>query len=173
MERDRRPQKFGWSALGIVGTVFAPIGLFFVLLGVLLWHFQAGPDPEDPEIFLWVFCGIGALFLLPGLAFIWVELRRRKRMKDAYDSGNFVMAKIAGVQTRSNVNMNGRFPYVVECHYTDPASGKVQICYSRFLYFNPTGLLTSDEVPVYIDRYDSKKVFVDIDAVLPEVEIHK
>ena len=170
---DRKPKKFGWTALGIVGMVFAPIGLFFVILGVLLWHYQAGRDPEDPEILLWVFCGMGALFLVLGLAFVWLELRRRKRMKDAYDSGNYVMAKIAGIQTRSNVRVNGRSPYVVECHYTDPDSGKAQICYSRYLYFNPSGLLTSDEVPVYIDRYDGKTVFVDIDSVLPEFEIHK
>ena len=119
-----------------------------------------------------VVCGMGALFLAFGLAFVWLELRRRKRMKDAYDSGNYVMAKIAGIQTRSNVRVNGRSPYVVECHYTDPDSGKVQICYSRYLYFNPSDLLTSDEVPVYIDRYDGKTVFVDIDSVLPEFEIH-
>ena len=36
-----------------------------------------------------------------------------------------------------------------------------------------TGLFTSDEVPVYIDRMNEKTFFVDIDAVLPKVVVHR
>ena len=45
--------------------------------------------------------------------------------------------------------------------------------FSRYLYFDPTGLFSSDEVPVYIDRMNEKTFFVDIDAVLPKVVVHR
>ena len=34
-------------------------------------------------------------------------------------------------------------------------------------------MLTSDEVPVYLDRMNEKIAFVDIDAVLPKVVMHR
>ena len=83
------------------------------------------------------------------------------------------MAKIADVSTQKNVNMNGQSPYVVECHYTDPATGTVHVYYSRYLYIDVSDLLQSDQVPVYIDRMNEKIGFVDIDAVLPKIQVHR
>ena len=60
-------KKFGWTAKGIVGMIFTPMGLIYTVLGVLLWYFKAGDDPEDPVVFLCVFGGIGAVFLLRSL----------------------------------------------------------------------------------------------------------
>jgi hypothetical protein len=61
---------------------------------------------------------------------------------------------------------------VVEVHYTDPDTGTVHVFYSRYLYINAKRLLTSYEVPVYMDREDKRVGFVDIDAVLPKIEVH-
>lgn len=165
-------KKYGWTALGIVGMIFLPMGLVFLPLGIALWYAKAGRQPEDPQIFLYVFGGLGLVFLLAALVLTGLELRRRALLRRAYEGGNFVMAKIAGVQARNNVNMNGRHPVVVEAHYTDPATGIAHIWYSRYLYMDVSDLLTSDEVPVYIDRTDSNIGFVDIDAVLPQIRVH-
>ena len=83
------------------------------------------------------------------------------------------MAKIAGKQSVENVSFhNGRHPCVVECHYTDPATGTVHVFYSRYLTVQVGDLLQADEVPVYLDRMDQRVGFVDIDAVLPEIQVH-
>ena len=165
-------KKFGWTEKGIIGMIFSPLGLFFAVLGVLLWYFKAGEDPEDPMIFLCVFGGMGLVFLLIGLGMLMADVNRRNHMRHLHDAGECVMAQIVGVQARTNVNAGRTHPFVVECHYKDPDTGVTHIYFSRYLYFNPTDLLTSDQVPVYRDRSDGKYAFVDIDAVLPPVELH-
>ncbi len=165
-------KKYGWTAKGIIGMIFSPMGLLFLTLGILFWHFKIGDDPEAPEIFLYTFGGMGAVFLIVGLVLLLMDIRRRALLRRAYESGHYVMAQIAGINEQKNVNMNGRYPNTVECHYTDPDTGIVHIYYSRYLYINVSDLLQSDQVPVYIDRMNDRIGFVDIDAVLPEIRVH-
>lgn len=166
-------KKYGWTVKGIVGMVFAPIGLLFLALGVLFWRFRIGSSPDDPWIFLCAFGGMGAVFLLLGLGFLLADLRRRSLLRRAYEGGYYVMARIAGIHAQGNVHVNGSSPSVVECHYTDPSTGIVHVYYSRYLYTSVDGLLQSDQVPVYLDRMNDEIGFVDIDAVLPEIRVHR
>lgn len=163
----------GWTARGIVGLVFAPIGLLFVLIALAAQYFTSSvwKRPDDFTLFTAVFSGVGSLFLLLGLGFLWTDIRRRRLLQRAYDAGNCVDAMITGVSSQSNVSVNGRHPCVVECAYTD-AAGVVHIYRSRYLYTDVTDLLTSKTVPVYIDRFDENIGYVDIDAVLPEIRVH-
>ena len=166
-------KKMGWTVIGIVGAIFAPIGLIFTIITLALLQAPSvtWQHPDDPQVFFPVFGGVGGLFLLLGLIFLGVDLRRRHQLQRAYDGGNCVDAVITGITTQNNVNMNGRHPYIVECAYTD-ASGVVHIYRSRYLYTDVTNLLQSKTVPVYIDRFNENIGFVDIDAVLPEIRIH-
>ena len=68
------------------------------------------------------------------------------------------------------VRAGGRSPWVVCVRWEDEA-GVVHIFRSRYLYFNPQGILTSDQVPVFIEE-NGGGYFVDIDAVLPEIRMH-
>ena len=166
--------KPGWRETGIVGMIFAPMGLIFTVLGVALWYFKAGNDPEDPIIFLCVFGGIGAAFLITGLGLLWADIRRRNAIRRAAEFGTMIMADISDIQSVGTVSThNGGHPWVVECRYQDPDTGVIHVLHSRYLYFNPTGLIKGQQVPVYVDREGGKHGFyVDIDAVLPGVEIH-
>lgn len=166
-------RKFGWTEKGILGLIFSPLGAFFLLLGLLLYSAGAGTDPEDPMIFLCVFGGMGGAFLLTGLILLGVDIHRRNAMRRAVESGDYVLARIAGVQRRVNVNTGGTHPCAVECHYRNPDTGEVHVYFSRYLYFDPTDMFTSQEVPVYLDRMNEKIAFVDIDAVLPKVILHR
>lgn len=161
-------KKTGWSVLSIVGLSFAPTGLLFLILGIVFWFNQVGDEPNDPLIFLCTFGGLGAVFLLIGLGLLGADLRRRRLMKRAYDGGYCVSARITGVREKQNVKINNRHPYVVECRWTDPATDEEHVYTSRYLREDVTGLLTAEEVPVYVDRMDARIGFVDIDAVLPE-----
>ena len=166
-------KRYGWTALGIIGFIFTPIGLLFTVLGAVLGKAKSvtWKGPQDPIIFLAVFGGIGGLFLLLGLAFLFADFRRRRLLRRAYEGGNRVDATITGITEISNVNMVNGHPSVVECAYTD-ASGVVHIYRSRYLYNHVAKLLQSDTVPVYIDRDNENIGFVDIDAVMPEIRIH-
>ena len=61
----------------------------------------------------------------------------------------------------------------MECHYKNPDTGETHVFFSRYLYFDPSDMFTAKEVPVYLDRTNEKTAFVDIDAVLPKVVLHK
>ena len=165
-------KKYGWTVKGILGMIFSPMGFLFLTLGICFWYFKVGDDPEAPEVFLYTFGGMGAVFLLPGLALLLADIRRRALLRRAYEGGYYVTAQIAGIHDQKNVHMYGRHPSVVECHYTDPDTGVVHVYYSRYLYINVSDLLQSDQVPVYIDRMNGRVGFVDIDAVLPQIRVH-
>ena len=81
-------------------------------------------------------------------------------------------AQILGVVSQRNVNMSYGHPQMIEAAWTDP-NGVVHIYHSRYLNIDVTNLLKSETVPVYIDRYNENIGFVDIDAVLPEIRIHR
>lgn len=166
-------KKYGWTALGIVGFIFAPIGLLFTVLGILLGRSEnvRWQSSKDPAVFLAVFVSVGGLFLLLGICFLLADIRRRYLLRRAYEGGNCVEAEILGMVTQRNVNMVNGSPRMLECAWTD-ASGVVHVYRSRYLYTDVTKFLKSKTVPVYIDRFNENIGFVDVDAVLPEIRIH-
>lgn len=166
-------KNFGWTVYGIIGFIFAPMGALFTAIGLFVgqrmdnrWH-----SPEEPVIFRAVFCGVGGIFLLLGLVFLFVELRRRYLLQRAYSCGNCVDAQVLGMVTQKNVSTFQGQPRMLEAAWTD-GSGVVHVYRSRYLYTDVTRLLKSDTVPVYVDRFDESIGFVDIDAVLPEIRVH-
>ena len=164
-------KKYGWTEKGIVGMIFTPLGLIFLIVGAVVIRFNA-VAPEERLAFLISFVGVGAVFFLVGLILLAIDLWRRRRQRSAYEGGHYVMGKIAGVKTITQVNMPSGHPVAVEVHYADPDTGTVHVYYSRNLYVNVGDMLMGEDVPVYIDR-DSGAAFVDIDAVLPEIEVHR
>ena len=185
-------KKFGWTAFGLIGSIFAPMGLLVVILGAVLGQSTNArwKTASDPVIFTAVFCSVGGLFLVLGLVFLALDLRRRYLLRRAYVSGNRVEAEILGMAEPQSGNMfSGSTrvmqaeasrkeqmafstgPRVLEAAWTD-ANGVAHIYRSRYLHSNVEKLLKSNIVPVYIDRYNEDIGFVDIDAVLPEIRVH-
>ncbi len=165
-------KKYGWTEKGIVGMIFAPLGLVFLIVGALVTRLGA-VEPNERLAFLICFVGVGAVFFLVGLILLGLELNRRARQRAAFEGGRYVMGRIVGSRIHTQVNLFGTHPVSYEVHYADPDTGVVHVYFSRYLYINADDLLASDEVPVYIDRSDSQVGFVDIDAVLPKVEVHR
>ena len=163
-------RQYGWTEKGIIGLIFAPLGLVFLVVGLLLN--ARIRSPEERLVFLVCFAGVGGVFLTVGLILLGMELRRRAKQRAAYEGGHYVTGRVAGCRVNTRVNVNGTHPMVVEVHWTDPDTGTVHVFYSRYLYVNVEPLLTGDAVPVYLDRGDKRVGFVDIDAVLPRIEVH-
>ena len=144
-------RRYGWTVWGILGFVFAPVGLIFLPVGFAV---NAAKPGEYGRIFLYTFGGIGSVFLLFGLGFLFADLRRRHLMRRANDGGNAVTAKVTGVRNVNHVNVNGRHPVVLECEYQG------NVYYSRYMYRDVPE--TGTEVTVYVDRIDERIGFVDI-----------
>ncbi len=167
-----KKKKYGWTEKGILGLVFAPMGLMFALIALLVDR-SGQLTGEERLAFLLCFYIMGGAFLLTGGILLALELRRRAMQRSAYEGGYHVMATIAGLQQNQHVNMGTSHPTVVECHWTDPATGVTHVYFSRYLYIHVSDLLTGAEVPVYMDRMDPSRYYVDIDAVLPEIAVHR
>ena len=157
-------KNFGWTVWGILGFVFAPIGFIFLPIGLMAGNFHSLRGSGDLTVFKYVFIGIGTLFLLLGLGFLFSDLLRRHRLRQAYYGGNYVDARICAVREIRNVNMNGRHPAVIECSHTDPY-GEERIYTSRYIYSSLREDLIGKTVPVYIDRMNDHIGFVDVDSV--------
>ena len=149
--KQKMKKNYGWTVWGILSFAFIPVSLIFIPVGFIA---NAAEPGEDGQIILYVFFSIGAVFLLTGLAFLSVDLRRRHAMRRACDGGYAVTARVTGVRTVKNVNINGGHPVMLECEY----QGKIYL--SRYLYRNVPKEGT--EVTVYIDRMDDRIGFVDL-----------
>ena len=142
---------YGWTVWGILGFVFVPSALIFIPVGFIVNAMKPG---ETGQVILYIFGGIGSIFLLLGLGFFFIDLRRRHLMRRAYNGGNAVTAKVISVRNVNNVNMNGQHPVVLDCEYQG------NVYHSRYLYRNVPE--TGTEVTVYVDRIDERIGFVDI-----------
>jgi len=161
-------KKFGWTVWGLVGSIFAPIGLIFLIVGLAISTTYSFRSMGDATVFRYTFCGMGGLFFLMGAGFLFYDLRRRYRLRQAFYGGIIVDAKITDIKEIRNVNMNGSHPFVIECSFTD-SSGEEHIYRSRYLYKDPRNILTGDTVPVYIDRMNEEIGFVDVESILDQM----
>ena len=122
MNNERNP-KFSCSALDIIGMIFTPLGLVFILVGGIITAF-AENHPEnttgDPRLFFWLFGGIGSIFLILGIIFLLLMLRRRSLHRQLFAEGHYVMATVTSVMPNYNVRINGRTPYTCLL-YTSPS----------------------------------------------------
>lgn len=162
-----RKIKTDWNAFMIIGIIFTILGAIFTTLGIALYVLL----PEEGPIMLLCFGLCGMPFLLIGLIFLIWQVRKRKLAKKLVAEGNYVLAEIMEVSRNFNVNVNGRYPFIVRCKYED-SHGTVHIFQSRSLFFNPESLFRDQFVRVYLNRDNYKQYYVDIDGVLPRVENH-
>lgn len=95
-------KQYGWTEKGIIGSIFAPLGLVFLVVGLLFnAHIRA---PDERLAFLVCFAGVGGVFLVVGLILLGMELWRRReasplgraRQRAAYEGGYYVMGRVAG-----------------------------------------------------------------------------
>lgn len=157
----------------LVGAIFAAVGAFFLALGLPIGLLAFAGDPIGQAMFLMMFCGIGGLFLVMGLFFLRSEVKRRRNLQELVDHNQYVMADIVGVQAQNSGSGGRAYGYRVECHYRDPGTDAMHVYFSRVLNFDPTDMITSRQVRVYVDPYDENCFLVDVDAVLPEMKIHR
>ncbi|GEM_PF-286991 len=172
------PQKFKphFSVFGLLGAIFAPLGLLFFLIGaVVALLLRTHPEQFSVEgnaaVFQWTFGGIGLLFLLLGLGFLYSAFAKVRMQKRIYEAGHSVLADFVGVTQEMNVSINGIHPFLAELHYTDECS-VLHIYRSRRLLFDPTPYLTGRQVQVYVDPQNLDRYYADIDSVLPQTQIH-
>ena len=179
-------KKYGLEKGGFVGGILTAVGAGIAALGLAVLAVDSidgrfGLEGAIFAGFLLIFVGGGLALAFAGIRTFLKDKKRVDGLREAYESGRCVMADITNVlantsSTPSSDNMftgvRYREYYLVECRYRDSETGVTHICHSPALYFDPTPLIVSKQVPVYVDRNDEKNIFVDIYKALAPVEVH-
>ena len=142
-------------------TIFALFGLLFLGIGVGV----TVADPGEP-LFLLCFGLMGLLFFLCGAIGLLVLARKARRRRWLLEHGRMLYAQLDGIGRSTSVELNGRRPYVVDCHYVDASTRTVYQFHSELLGFDPTPMLEGrDTVKVFVDPDDYRRYVVDPDSL--------
>lgn len=163
-----RKTRYGWSAITLIGWIYAVLGGVFLTLGIIL----ALTNPmANSLLFLLIFGGIGGLFLILGIIFLLYTLGRQRRAQRLIAAGRYVWGEVAEVRPDYNVRINGRHPYVISVKYSDP-QGRVHIFKSPGIRAFCDSSLLGKPVRIYIDSDAYRHYYVDVDPILPNVIEH-
>lgn len=156
--------------LNLFGGIWAAVGSIFFVGGIVL---LLGLDdtPWRSAFLPLLFMGIGAVFAAGGFTIILFQVDRGRRKKRLLESGRRIYAEVAEVFQDSTMMINGNCMWRVSCRYQD-GQGVIHIFRSDRLNFDPSGLLTGNMVPVYIEDGRPDRYVVDLQAVLPQIELH-
>lgn len=148
----------------IIGIVFCVMGLALMCAGVGTTAYgKSIGEGDETMLFLYIFGGIGLLFLIIGLPFLIVAIRRRNTISRLLETGVQAEGIITDVVINLQVTVNGRHPYKAECQVTDPATGEIYL-YSSGNVMKKIDYLVGRSVTVYYDPDDRKKYYVDIES---------
>ena len=161
--------KIGMSAEFIISIVFTLIGATFLPIGIIT-HEEI-VDITERRIFLHTFIGVGSVFLIIGIIFFILIIKKSRDAQHLLDEGRYLIAEICEIAPNYSVRINGKHPYIIKCKY-EAMDGTIHIFKSRNLFFNPEALLKGTSVKVYTDHMHYKKYYVDIDEVLPNIKVH-
>jgi len=154
--------------LKILGIIFSAIAaielvaLVCVASGLSLLGEAWFVPPLVLGIQIVVFGSIGGGFLL--------YIRKKRLLRERLlTEGTCVYGTVTSTERVYNVRVNGRHPYRVIVRIE--RDGVLHEYRSDMLLHDPC-LENGAEVPIYLDRYEEKKYFVDIDSVAREVIRH-
>ena len=146
------------------------MGTIFLVAG-LVGFLNADSQPAAPVFMNLLFTGLGGLFAAIGYTIVLFQIFRARRKKNLLENGRRVYAELGEIYQDTSVSVNGRYLWRVSCRYMDER-GTMHIFRSDGLNFDPSGLLTGLQIPVYLEEGRPDHYAVDLDAVLPRIEIH-
>ncbi len=170
-------KRITWNMTWVVWFLVL-FGLVFIGVGVAAFVFARGTFEtlEDEQIFRYVFLGVfggtGSIIFFVGL-FIATRFRRARMLADKLMSaGNSVWADVVDISPNYNMHYNGRSPSVLRCTYRH-TDGQTYMFKSKYLRYNPQTLLKGGKVKVWLDPYDIKQYYVDVEGSLkdPIIEV--
>ena len=167
---DRRRRSYEPSPLFVVGLVFLLFGISALLVALPVLLHVKNADP-DVRFLPFIFLGLGIIFLIVGITCMTVLCRRRSRNEQLVKNGFYVTARARDIYPNENVRINGRSPFVLECHYKDPTTGTVHVFKSENIMFYPIDAKDTD-IRVYVDPQNPDRYYVDTSNLTDSVIIH-
>lgn len=120
--------------------------------------------PQNPEK-VWVsvnnisfilMMSIPLVFIIVGIC-LFGKYFKHKKQKDLLSiQGKRIDAKFDYVDINTSVRVNRRYPYIIHCSWTDPATGKQYRFRSEYLWTNPEFLISERRIGSFIVIIDPK-----------------
>jgi hypothetical protein len=109
----------------------------------------------------------GSFSSVGGFIFLIGKLSNRKNGNLQRD-GVPVNARFQGVRLNHMLSVNGRNPYLIDCHWTNPETHRVHVFESENIWFDPSSYINSEDIRVFMDKKNTRKYYVDT-SFLPQL----
>lgn len=135
-------------------------------------------DPDSPgniiagggaEYTMLLFPGMGALFFIIGASMTGHRIKKGRLKKVLKSSGELINAEFIEAAINRSYSVNNRHPYQIFCRWNDSTTQTDYTFKSENFWDDPMPAIQAKgvtTVPVYIDRYNPKKYYVDIEDLL-------
>lgn len=143
-------------------VIFFVAGIIIFMLGVKTVFDEGGASAGGLLLI-----GLGLLVVIIALLTIKSTLKSVEVTDDLKRLGQKCEGVIIEVVPDFGTAVDGRHPFVARCHVVDSITGETFVVKSN-PYFNDLLRLVGQEVDVYVDEFDRKKYFVDIDKLIEE-----
>jgi len=165
----------------ILGIVFGLIGAAFLIAGICVYAFiPAGQWMNefrfgtDAAVSSFVFLLIGAIFFVMGLIFFLVVAAVKRRQESLRSQGIRIDAAVDQVANVywGQYNYGYRMPCTITLRWENQRDGKTYIYRSEPLSFNPENYMKDHHIttlPVYIDRENPKRYYVDVSQLTQNI----
>lgn len=161
----------------LIAKIFVGVSIGLILLGLVFFVTLQFLDFDFAVVFGGIWAGIGVFFGVFAIGIFLVRKSAKDKMNRFMESGSYVMADIIDIDVnpmqKVQTGTMKMHPYFIVCRYMD-GNGQEYIFRSKNLYYNPSGLLKSNQLKVYVDLANPRKYFVDTDTILPgDAVLHK
>ena len=139
--------------------------------GGLITIYYQNDNPEniraiETEGFLiGIFLFIGLVFASISWIIASVRRKHRRNIRQLLANGLKVDAEITDIQENLNKRMGKHHPIIVHCRYLSP-DGRLYLFHSHSVWCRSHEVDMKKKIPVYVDRQNPARYFVDVDAVL-------
>lgn len=164
--------KNGQSILKLLACVFMLTAAILIIVGVV-----SGVLVTGAGLYAVINCFIGLIFFAVGLIcfFIYRSISGKKRK--LLEAGKYVYATVIDIDVNPyqqiQVDRIAMHPFYILCRYVDK-NGKEYTFKSNPLLYNPSGLMQSVQLKVYVDLSKPSHYYVDTNEILPETAVlHK
>lgn len=154
----------------------SPLGFYTntMRVGDPITIYYAADDPariqtKSSGLLALIFGIVGMIMLGTGTALLIYRFRKKAQGQRLRETGMRLDGEIIGVAVDSRISSNYQHPYVLQCQCRTP-DGQLRLFQSGPIWYDPTKLLTSNYVSIYVDRNDFRKYYVDLSRVLPDYQ---
>ncbi len=109
--------------------------------------------------------GFGLVFFSVGFGIAFSGALIGRANKRLMKTGKQLNAEVMEVGVKTNVTVNGRHPYYVDCRVQDPYTGEVTLYRSKSIYYDPREYNITN-VSVYVSEKNKKKYYVDVEGAV-------